>query len=81
MTIFYDEIVAGIVTLFKYCMQRYIYENRLIFSTSVIIQSAARETDLHNSKNILSEQLEASSQAEKINNYTYTFLDNYGPPP
>ena len=31
MKTFYDEIVAGIVTLFKYCMQRDIYEKQTDF--------------------------------------------------
>ena len=45
MTTFYAEIVAGIVTLLKYCMQHDIYKKQqLIFITSMIIQSAARAT-------------------------------------
>ena len=32
MTTFYDEIVAGIVTLFKYCMQSDIYEKQTDFN-------------------------------------------------
>ena len=31
MTTFYDEIVAGIVTLFKFCMHRDIYEKQTDF--------------------------------------------------
>ena len=31
MTTFYDEIVAGIITLFKFCMLRDIYEKQTDF--------------------------------------------------
>ena len=31
MTTFYDEIVAGIVTLIKFCMHRDIYEKQTDF--------------------------------------------------
>ena len=31
MTTFYDEIVAGIVTLFKFCMHRDIYKKKTDF--------------------------------------------------
>ena len=44
MTTFCDEIVAGIVTLFKYFMQGNIYENQTDFHSTMIIQSAARAT-------------------------------------
>ena len=58
MTTFYDEIVAGIVTLFKFCMHRDIYENRLIFSTSKIFKVLPGQQfsqDILNSKNIIAQ--------------------------
>ena len=44
MTTFYDKIVAGIVSLFKYCMHSNIYEKQTDFQYIYDFQSAARAT-------------------------------------
>ena len=57
MTTFCDEIVAGIVTLFKYCMQGDIYENQTdfhyIYDYSKCCQGKFFLQDPLNLKNIL----------------------------
>ena len=69
MTIFYDEIVAGIVTLFKYCMHSDIYEKQTDFQYIYDFSKCCQGNSFHKiyliQKIYSSEQLEASSQAEK----------------
>ena len=77
MTTFCDEIVAGIVTLFKYFMQGNIYENQTDFHYINDYSKCCQGNSFYKIyliwKIYCSEQLEASSQAKK-NTTTYTFL-------
>ena len=78
MTTFYDEIVAGIVTLLKYCMHSDIYEKQTNFQYIYDFSKCCQGNSFHKiyliQKIYSSEQLEASSQAEKNLTTTYTFL-------
>ena len=75
MTTFCDEIVAGIVTLFKYFKQGDIYENQTDFHYINDYSKCCQGNSFYKiyliSKIYCSEQLEASSQAKKIHNYIY----------
>ena len=81
MTTFYDEIVAGIVTLFKYCMHSDIYEKQTDFQYIYDFSKCCQGNSFHKiyliQKIYSSEQPEASSQAEKKLTTTYTFLYMY----
>ena len=69
MKTFYDEIVAGIVTLFKYFMQRDIYEKQTDFQYIYDYSKCCQGNSFYKiyliQKIFCSEQLEALSQAEK----------------
>ena len=69
MTTFHDEIVAGIVSLFKYCMHSDIYEKQTDFQYIYDFSKCCQGNSFHKIyliQNIYSsEQLEASSQAGK----------------
>ena len=82
MTTFYDEIVAGIVTLFKYCMHSDIYEKQTdyIYDFSKCCQGNSFHKIYLIRKIYSSQQLEASSLAEKKITTTYTFLYMVSPP-
>ena len=75
MTTFYDEIVAGIVTLFKFCMYRDIYEKHW-FSVHLwffkVLPGQQFLKDLLHSKNILLRTAWSFIPGwKKINNYIY----------
>ena len=78
MTTFYDEIVAGIVTLFKYCMHSNICEKRTDFQYIYDFSKCCQGNSFYKiyliQKIYCSEQLEASPQAKKKLTATYTFL-------
>ena len=78
MTTFYDEIVAGIVTLFEFCMHRDIYEKKTDFQYIYDFSKCCQGDSFYKiyliQKTYCSEQLGASSQAEKKLTTTYTFL-------
>ena len=84
MTTFYDEIVAGIVTLFKYCMHSDIYEKRTDFQYIYDFSKWCQGNSFYKIYLIqiryCSEQPEASSQAEKKLTTTYKFLYMVSPP-
>ena len=84
MTTFYDEIVAGIVTLFKFCMHRDIYEKQTDFQYIYDFSKCCQGNSFYKiyliQKIYCSEQLEASSHAEKKLTTTYTFLYMVSPP-
>ena len=76
MTTFYDEIVAGIVTLFKFCMHRDIYEKQTDFSVHLrffkVLPGQQFLQDILNSKNILLRTTWSFIPGwKKINNYIY----------
>ena len=84
MTTFYDEIVAGIVTLFEDCMHSDIYEKRTDFQYIYDFSKCCQGNSFYKiyliQKIYCSEQLEASSQAEKKLTTTYTFPYMVSPP-
>ena len=84
MTTFYDEIVAGIVTLFKYCMYSDIYEKQTDFQYIYDFSKCCQGSSFHKiyliQKIYSSEQPEASSKVEKKLTTTYTFLYMVSPP-
>ena len=84
MTTFYDEIVAGIVTLFKYFMHSDIYEKRTDFQYIYDFSKCCQGNSFYKiyliQKIYCSEQLEASPQAKKKVTTTYTFLYMVSPP-
>ena len=69
MTTFYDEIVAGIVTLFEFCMHRDIYVKKTDFQYIYDFSKCCQGDSFYKiyliQKTYCSEQLGASSQAEK----------------
>ena len=84
MTTFYDEIMAGIVTLLKYCMHSDIYEKKTDFQYIYYFSKCCQGNSflkIHLIQKInSSEQLEASFQAEKKLTTTYTFQYMVSPP-